>query len=324
MINFEKLKDSICHSNIAPWHDYLVKAVDARYQQYTHGELQQWSELLANLPNIELSDSDLLESVTLKSHKALDKTVIDELKQMLMQLHPWRKGPFNFFDLPLNTEWRSDWKWDRIKPHIADLSQRTVLDVGCGNGYHCFRMAGENAKFVLGIDPSQKFLAQFSVIQHYLRQDNTHLLPLGIEDMPDSMGQDSFDTVFCMGVLYHQKSPIHLIQKLHGLIRKGGELVLETLVIDGDQNSVLVPQGRYAQMRNVWFLPSTEALELWLAKCGFKDIKTVDVNQTSVEEQRATEWMTFHSLSDYLDPNDSNKTIEGYPAPKRATILASK
>lgn len=324
MINFPTIKEAISNSNIASWHDYLVEAVEKRYKNYTHGELEQWNQLVTNLPTVNPTESDLTSSVTIKSGTPLEQETISDLKQKLMQLHPWRKGPFNLFNLNIDTEWRSDWKWERIKPHLADLNQRTVLDVGCGNGYHCFRMAGENARFVLGIDPSQKFLAQFTVIQHYLGQTNTHLLPLGIEDMPDSMGESSFDTVFCMGVLYHQKSPIQLIQKLHGLMRKGGELVLETLVVDGDQNTVLVPSGRYAQMRNVWFLPSTDALELWLSKCGFKNVRTIDVNQTSVMEQRATEWMTFHSLANYLDPTDSSKTIEGYPAPKRATILANK
>jgi tRNA (mo5U34)-methyltransferase len=32
--------------------------------------------------------------------------------------------------------------------------------------------------------------------------------------------------------------------------------------------------------------------------------------------------MVFESLSDFLDPKDKNKTIEGYPAPKRAIFLA--
>ena len=242
----------------------------------------------------------------------------------LKELHPWRKGPFNLFDIHIDTEWRSDWKWERIKPHISSLKNRTVLDVGCGNGYHCWRMLGEQARFVLGIDPSQKFLAQFAIIQKYLGLNNCHLLPLGIEDMPKDMHKNAFDSVFCMGVLYHRKSPIDLLYQLKNLLNDKGELILETLVVDGDENTVLVPSSRYAQMRNVWFLPSVKALELWLKKSGFKQINTIDINQTTIKEQRATEWMTFHSLENYLDNGDPNKTVEGYPAPKRATIIAKK
>ena len=45
---------------------------------------------------------------------------------------------------------------------------------------------------------------------------------------------------------------------------------------------------------------------------------------TSTDEQRATKWMTNHSLIDFLDPNNKSLTIEGYPAPKRAVFIATK
>jgi tRNA (mo5U34)-methyltransferase len=183
-------------------------------------------------------------------------------------------------------------------------------------------MLGENAKLVIGIDPSQKFLMQFQVMKHYTGSLPVHLLPIGIEYMPESLGKQGFDTVFSMGVLYHRRSPIEHLIHLKNLLRPGGQLVLETLVVDGDEQSVFLPPGRYAQMRNVWFLPSTKALESWLTRCGFNHVRTVDINQTSVEEQRPTEWMTWHSLKDFLDPHDQNLTIEGHPAPTRAIVLA--
>lgn len=141
--------------------------------------------------------------------------------------------------------------------------------------------------------------------------------------MPVEITNNGFDTVFSMGVLYHRKSPIDHLLELKNLLGPNGELVLETLIIDGNENQVLLPKGRYAQMRNVWFIPSAKALELWLIKCGYKNVRVVDINQTSLLEQRATEWMHFHSLENYLDPNDNNKTIEGYPAPKRVIIVAN-
>lgn len=103
-----------------------------------------------------------------------------------------------------------------------------------------------------------------------------------------------------------------------------GELVLETLVVEGDENTVLVPGDRYAQMRNVYFIPSAAALKMWLEKCGFIDVRIVDACVTSTEEQRRTEWMTTESLADFLDPQDQRKTVEGYPAPLRAVIIATK
>jgi tRNA (mo5U34)-methyltransferase len=127
-----------------------------------------------------------------------------------------------------------------------------------------------------------------------------------------------------MGVLYHRKSPIEHLEELKHALKPGGELVLETLIIEGDNTTTLVPQGRYAQMRNVWFIPSSEQLCIWLKKTGFKNVRVVDTNQTSLDEQRTTHWMTFQSLEDFLDPKDTDKTTEGYPAPRRVIILANK
>jgi tRNA (mo5U34)-methyltransferase len=61
-----------------------------------------------------------------------------------------------------------------------------------------------------------------------------------------------------------------------------------------------------------------------MARCGLKEIKVVDCNQTSIQEQRRTEWMINESLSDFLNPQDPNLTIEGHPAPKRVIIVATK
>ena len=324
MINVPQFKKTIAQTAIAPWLQFLLDAVDQRYQAYTHGEIVEWENLLNELPEFPIKEIEIQQQVSVTSRSNLTENEKQKFITQLKQLHPWRKGPFHLMGVDIDTEWRSDWKWERIRRQISPLKNRTVLDVGCGNGYHCWRMLGDGARWVLGIDPSQKFLAQFAIMQKYLQQDNCHMLPLGVEDMPREMGKHAFDSVFCMGVLYHQKSPIQLLYQLKNLLRAKGELILETLVVDGDQNRLLVPNSRYAQMRNVWFLPSTKMLEIWLEKCGFVDIRTIDVNQTSLNEQRTTDWMTFHSLENFLDSQDPNKTIEGYPAPKRATLIATK
>jgi len=244
-----------------------------------------------------------------------------QLTGLLRQLMPWRKGPYDIHGVYIDTEWHSDWKWQRVVPHISSLEGRKVLDVGCGSGYHCWRMAGENAELVIGIDPSILFAMQFAAIKHFVGADYpVYMLPLGIQDVPKNLR--AFDTVFSMGVLYHRRSPIDHLMELRDCLRPGGELVLETLVIEGRPGETLVPEERYAKMRNVWFIPSVATLELWLRRSGFEAIQTVDVSVTSIDEQRSTEWMQFESLSDFLDPDNHALTIEGYPAPMRATIVA--
>ncbi len=326
MIQFTQFQEDIENSKVSNWHTHFINSLKARYTNYTHGDVQEWQELIESLPEFESTTANLSSQiqVNLKNNLPLSEIQSKDLINKLKQLHPWRKGPYKLFDIHIDTEWRSDWKWDRIKSHISPLKGKTVLDVGCGNGYHCWRMLGEGAQFVLGVDPSQKFLAQFNIMQKYIAKNNCHLLPLGIEDMPSGSKNCGFDSVFCMGVLYHRKSPIEMLYQLKELLLSGGELILETLVITGNKEQVLVPSGRYAQMRNVWFIPSVESLSLWLTKCGFKDVRCINVEKTSSKEQRATDWMTFHSLKDFLMPNNENLTIEGYPAPVRATLVAKK
>jgi tRNA (mo5U34)-methyltransferase len=238
-----------------------------------------------------------------------------------MGVYPWRKGPFDIAGIHIDTEWRSDLKWDRLKDKIQSLEGKRVLDVGCGSGYHCWRMVGAGAELVVGIDPTPLFIMQYWALQKYLQNPKAWVVPLRMESMPAAL--KAFDTVFSMGILYHRRSPFDHLQELRDALAVNGQLVLETLVIDGKDGEVLVPQERYSKMGNVWFIPSVPTLCSWLKKLKFKNIEVIDVSTTSVEEQRSTDWMTFHSLSDFLDPNDMTKTVEAYPAPRRAIVVAT-
>ena len=298
---------------------------------YAHAPAYQAS--VARLPTLTI-DKVNLDSDKLTIGATLSNSERRQSMALLKQLMPWRKGPFQIGNdesgIKIDTEWHSDWKWQRVAPHLGRLDGRRVLDVGGGSGYHGWRMAGAGADTVIIIDPSCLFYHQFMAIRHFVGSADahetgryrTHYIPVPLEALPEH--SQLFDTVFSMGVLYHRQSPFEHLQQLRGQLVKGGELVLETLVVEGDANTVLVPHDRYAQMNNVYFLPSVAALIGWLEKVGFSDVRCVDVAVTSVEEQRQTEWMTYHSLADFLDPNDSTKTIEGYPAPMRATLIAKK
>ena len=287
---------------------------------------------IEKLPQLEVRGVDL-NADTLTIHADLTASQHKQITALMRQLMPWRKGPFQIgsgeHSVFIDTEWHSDWKWKRIAPHLGTLEGRHVLDVGGGSGYHGWRMAGAGAKQVIIIDPSCLFYHQFMAIRHFVGAADakrTHYLPVGLEALPYSneLNSQLFDTVFCMGVLYHRPSPFEHLQQLKSQLIKGGQLVLETLVVEGDANTVLVPHDRYAKMNNVYFLPSVAALTGWLEKVGFTEVRCVDVDITSTDEQRATEWMTYQSLSDFLDPNDPSKTVEGYPAPMRATLIATK
>lgn len=308
-------------TELEKWVAHLIPQLEQWENVANHGDRKKWQKQLQQLPAIKADKVDLTSQVSITHVDAFGDAQAAHIESVLKQFMPWRKGPFHFFGIDIDTEWRSDWKWDRVLPHIAPLANKKVLDVGCGSGYHLFRMLGEDAKLVIGIDPTELFFYQFQVFKKYLPKMSVHYVPLGIEDMPTL---NAFDTVFSMGVLYHRRDPIEFLYQLKNQLVSGGQLVLETIVIDGDETSVLMPGERYAQMRNVWFLPSPEALMQWLSRVGFVDIKKVDESTTTAEEQRTTEWMTNHSLADFLDPTNSTLTIEGYPAPKRAVFTAIK
>ncbi len=282
-----------------------------------HGDSPRWEHALSDLPTIENLTIDLTKGVHL-----LGRAPEERMRSALQGLMPWRKGPFHFAGVEVDTEWRSNLKWDRVAPHI-DFKQKNILDVGCGNGYYGFRMLGAGAKSVIGVDPNWLFLYQFLAVRRYLPQETPiWQLPLPLEALPKEI--ERFDLTFSMGVFYHRRSPIDHLYQLKETLRSGGELLLETLVIDGGREAVLMPEDRYAQMRNVWFIPSVAALTVWLERVGFTEVELLDLTPTTVDEQRSTEWMTYLSLADFLDPNDSTRTIEGHPAPLRAVLHARK
>ena len=301
------------------WLAELARVAEARLKGHPHGDLPRWRAALAALPGVKTA-ADLDRDAPVLGAPAPDPAA---LRATLMALHPWRKGPLVLGGVAIDTEWRSDRKWRRVAPYV-DLAGQRVLDIGCGNGYFGLRMLGAGAALVVGIDPTLLFVMQHLACCHFSGDLPNFVLPLGVEDLPP--GPAGFDTVFSMGVLYHRKDPAAHLGRLRGLIKEsGGTLVLETLVLPQDRRGdLLVPDGRYARMRNVWAIPGTERLRGWVKDAGFQNVEVVDETVTTPLEQRSTEWMSFESLEQALDPVDGSKTIEGLPAPIRAIVIARR
>jgi tRNA (mo5U34)-methyltransferase len=242
------------------------------------------------------------------------------VKKSLMRLHPWRKGPLELGGIHIDTEWRSDWKWNRIAPHL-DLRGQCILDIGSGNGYFGLRMLGAGAKLVVGVDPTLVFVMQWLAMQKFAPALHNYVLPAGIEDLPTETG--GFDSVFSMGVLYHRRKPVEHIEQLKALVRPGGQLLVETLILEGEGNRLLEPEGRYARMRNVHAIPTLDGLLGWMEEAGLPDARVLDISKTTTAEQRSTEWMTFESLRECLDRENPDLTVEGHPAPVLAALLVT-
>jgi tRNA (mo5U34)-methyltransferase len=324
---FEPFLNALAATPLASWVEPLADLTAQRLQPRRHGDLEAWIAALARLPALAAQRVRLDQAcVGVDSDQPLPAAAREHLRAALEALHPWRKGPFCLHGVEIDAEWRSDWKWARIAGAITPLAGRRVLDVGCGNGYYAYRALGAGADLVLGIDPTLRFVFQFLALNQLIGAERLAVFPLGDDDLPQQCGGDGggFDTLFSMGVLYHRRDPDAHLRRLRGCLRPGGELVLETLVIDASGRQALVPKGRYAQMRNVHAIPSLALLSDWLSAAGYERIRLADLSRTSIREQRSTPWMRFQSLADFLDPADPSLTVEGHPAPVRALMLAQR
>ena len=293
-------------------HDYR-QAIDKRLGSRPHGRDLEWQAVIDQIAALEERRSG-------SHHESRDAPT---LKQALLGLHPWRKGPFTLRGVRIDSEWQSQLKWARLQDHIQTLEGRFVLDVGSGNGYYLTRMVEAGAELAVGIDPTRLFFYQFEAVCLLSGLPRAAMLPLMDEDLPSIA---LYDTVFSMGVLYHRRNPLDHLACIKRVMRAGAELVLETLIVEDESRYPhgLIPTSRYAKMRNVWSVPTIKQVIGWLQQAGFQHARVVDVSPTTTKEQRRTPWMTFESLSDFLDPQDESKTIEGYPGPVRAIVIAER
>ncbi len=290
-------------------------------QTQTHLDDAKWSKIVDYIADLHADEVDLKCAVISDRAFPLSEAEKRLIMHHLKQLMPSRKWPYHLFGIHVYCEWRSDFKWNRVLHHLAPLKNRTILEVGCGIGNHMWRMVCECAKMVVGIDTTDLFLCQFDAVRKLLNNDRqASLIPVGIEQMQPL---SAFETVFSMKVLYDRKSRLDHLSQLKNQAVKGGEFVLETLVVDCDLNTVLIPADRYAKMKNVYFIHSVNVLINWLEKVGFNNVRYVDVATTTLEERRKTDWLENEILIDFLEPNDHGKIIEAYQSQNSALTLAN-
>ena len=245
-----------------------------------------------------------------------------DLDQALREFTPWRKGPFSIFGTYIDSEWQSNLKWDRIEPLLDNLSGQVVCDLGCGNGYYMFRLLSKNPRYVFGIDPTYKFKLCFELLQCYAQEDRLSFALLGYQDL--TLLPNCFDVVLCMGIIYHHPDPLHILEMCRFALKPGGLLIVETLGNTYEESLALYPSGRYARMKNVYFIPSVTCLQNWLVRAKFEYVKKINVTTMGSQEQRRTEWADVPSFADFLDPQNPELTEEGYKIPQRVIFSARK
>ncbi len=297
-------------------HSALDAVREERRRWLTWKNIAPLRAALETLPDIPVT-CEYGDTVRLTTDAEIDREAIEKIARMMM---PWRKGPFDLFGLFIDTEWQSFMKYNLLRPHF-DLRGKRVADIGCNNGYYLFRMQEDSPAKLVGFDPSALYRTQFDFINRFAKTGIVYEL-LGVEHLP--LYEEKFDTVFCLGVLYHRSDPVAMLKQLHKGLDTVGEVYLDTFMIDGEEEVCLTPAGSYSKIPNIYFVPTIPALRNWCLRAGFSGFEVLETSVTTPEEQRRTGWIEGQSLEDFLDPEDPSKTVEGYPAPKRVYVRLTK
>jgi len=295
----KKKNDCRSWKNVEPWYEQLQKTCEIKKNEL---------------------DIDYGDWFSVGKREDLTQEEYDLIEETAKTLIPWRKGPFNLFGLEIDSEWQSNIKYNLIRPHF-NLKDKIVADIGCNNGYYMFRMLEDNPKKLIGFDPAALTLHQFEFINHFVKSEIEYEM-LGVEHL--EFYNHKFDFIFMLGVLYHRPDPVGTLKSLARGLNSKGEILIDTFMIDGEEEICLTPDKRYSKIPNIYFIPTIPALKNWLKRAGFENIEVIATTTTTSEEQRKTKWSFDQSLEDFLDPEDPSKTIEGYPAPKRVYMKARK
>ncbi len=299
----------------------LRDALDAwkrTYEETTGGH----ESLVRDKDGLVCISNDVLEAC---ENDEVQRAFAEKTTQVLRNLIPWRKGPFAIFNTTINAEWRSNLKWQRLA-RIFDIDllckNKAVLDIGANNLYYTFRMLSAGARFALAVDPMPKYAYYHQFFSMALPS-----LPLYFEMLGAPLNacfDHMFDSVFCMGILYHQRNPLQCLQSLHRALKKNGLIVIETICLNTHQDLCLFPQKTYQNSSGYWFIPSASVVRHWLTRCNFEVLAYDEPVRTSAEEQGSSDWLTTHTLENFLSTDNADKTVEGYDAPFRCIVVARK
>jgi tRNA (mo5U34)-methyltransferase len=304
----------------------IAKIRDTNNSKLAKKHWQEFRTIMQGLPLFSMADKpeysvqggiiSIGESCNLSSQE------LACLENAIKILIPWRKGPFKLFGIEIDAEWRSDFKWDRIKPHLDSLAGKKIADIGSNTGYYMFRASEFGPELVLGFETSERCWYSFELLQRFIQNSSLDTLLLGVEKI--LLFPQFFDVVLCMGILYHHRDPLSILKNLYKALKPGGQIIVESQCIPGEEPVALFPRDRYGKARNVYFVPTSSCLTSWVERAGFSEIEVFSIITLNPEEQRSTIYSPGESLKDFLSPTDSSKTIEGYPAPLRIALKARK
>ncbi len=303
--------------------DSIKQIIKQREEWKKRKSTQKYYNLLNNVKHIKTSYFDFSSDiVSIGKEEELTQNDKKILLETLIGFKPWRKGPFNIFGNLIDAEWRSEKKFNRIIPYLPDLKGKVICDVGCNNGYYMFRLYDKQPSFILGIDPTLHYYFTYKLLSGFIELKNIAYELLGVEHI--KFFTESFDVVLLMGILYHHPSPLDILKNVFKSLKKNGILIIESQGIPGEGSFALFPAKRYAKAPGVYFLPTVGCLYNFVKRAGFRNIEVFYIHKMTPKEQRRTKWMDYESFIDFLDPDNPELTVEGYPAPIRIYIKCQK
>lgn len=117
--------------------------------------------------------------------------------------------------------------WEFFKHAVPDdLSGQSVLDIGCNGGFYSFEMKRRGAARVIGVDHDPVYLNQARFAREQLGLD-VEFAQGDVYDIDRLVGDQQFDFVVFMGVLYHLRHPLYALEKVAGLVR--GRLLFQSM-----------------------------------------------------------------------------------------------
>jgi tRNA (mo5U34)-methyltransferase len=172
-----------------------------------------------------------------------------------------------------------------------DLTNKSLLDVGCNGGFYCVEAKRRGARRVMGIDGQRQHVRQALFVRKVLGLD-LEFRRFSVYDLnPETVGR--FDVTLALGLVYHLKHLVLALERLYDVTNE--MLIVETAIIPPERTpeSFVQPLGDLKQTLHPifyaqnppevkeqvfnWFLPSPEALQALLRNTGFEEVTIFSV-----------------------------------------------
>jgi len=196
-------------------------------------------------------------------------------------------GEWNcYFELPYNIKTRSYHinspgynlnKWPRLK-NILDsinIENKSIVDVGCGDGFYIIECLKEGAKYCLGIDLDPLRINRCNFVKKVYDLKNIDFKNLSLYDLEEN----KFDIVMGLGLLHRVPDLDACIKKLSNL---GDKVLVEFKSLDSTNNEKLFAGGKSKSnsLNGLWYVPTKSYVISKFFNLGFKN-HTIFEDKTS-------------------------------------------